>query len=470
MSGFRDRARAALSDPLLQKALRNVPRGFIAKRAKARAALPEFERLRDEASAIKDFTLDNLDVLLETFVERARAAGTKVHFAADATEANRIVADILGEARVRLVAKGKSMISEETGLNAALERAGMEVVETDLGEYIIQLRNEKPSHIVAPAIHLSRREIEPAFREAHTALPSDRKLVEKEDFVAEARAILREKFRTADAGITGANLLIAETGSTVLVTNEGNGDLSSTLPRIHVVLASIEKVVPTLEDATTILRLLARSATGQEITSYTSFFTGPRRPGDVDGPEEMHIVLLDNGRSDILAGPFSEILKCIRCGACLNHCPVFGAVGGHAYGGVYPGPMGEVLAPALHGIGSTSDIVDACTMCGRCAEVCPMRIPLPSLIRLWRARAFRQGKVSPLQRLGLKLWARLASHPRLYAAAMRIAVPLLKFALRRKELLRRIPGLSAWMAERELPPPQGRTFAHLWRTVRRKRP
>jgi L-lactate dehydrogenase complex protein LldF len=237
-----------------------------------------------------------------------------------------------------------------------------------------------------------------------------------------------------------------------------------------VVLASIEKVVPTLEDATTILRLLARSATGQEITSYTSFFTGPRRPGDVDGPEEMHIVLLDNGRSDILAGPFSEILKCIRCGACLNHCPVFGAVGGHAYGGVYPGPMGEVLAPALHGIGGTSDIVDACTMCGRCAEVCPMRIPLPSLIRLWRARAFRQGKVSPLQRLGLKLWARLASHPRLYAAAMRIAVPLLKFALRRKELLRRIPGLSAWMAERELPPPQGRTFAHLWRTVRRKRP
>ncbi len=470
MSGFRDRARTALADPLLQKALRNVPRGFIAKRAKAKAALPEFERLRKEASNLKDFTLDNLDVFLQAFVEKAQAAGAKVHFASDAEEANRIVIGILKDADVRLVAKGKSMISEETELNAALQRAGMEVVETDLGEYIIQLRGEKPSHIVAPAIHLSRREIEPAFRRAHAELPADRELVEKEDFVAEARTILREKFRTADAGITGANLLIAETGSTVLVTNEGNGDLSSTLPRVHVVLASIEKVVPTLEDATTILRLLARSATGQEITSYTSFFTGPRRPGDVDGPEEMHIVLLDNGRSEILAGPFSDILKCIRCGACLNHCPVFGAVGGHAYGGVYPGPMGEVLAPALHGIGKTSDIVDACTMCGRCAEVCPMRIPLPSLIRRWRTEAFRQARVSPVQRLGLKLWAWLARHPRLYALAMRIAVPVLKFALRRKDILRRIPGLTAWMAERELPPPQGRTFTAMWHAMRRKRP
>ncbi len=470
MSGFRDRARTALADPLLQKALRNVPRGFIAKRAKAKAALPEFERLREEASTLKDLVLANLDVFLQAFVDKAQAAGAKVHFASDADEANRIVIDILKNADVHLVAKGKSMISEETELNAALQQAGMEVVETDLGEYIIQLRNEKPSHIVAPAIHLSRREIEPAFRKAHTRLPSDRQLVEKEDFVAEARAILREKFRTANAGITGANLLIAETGSTVLVTNEGNGDLSSTLPRIHVVLASIEKVVPTLEDATTILRLLARSATGQEITSYTSFFTGPRRAGDIDGPEEMHIVLLDNGRSEILAGPFSDILKCIRCGACLNHCPVFGAVGGHAYGGVYPGPMGEVLAPALHGIGKTSDIVDACTMCGRCAEVCPMRIPLPSLIRRWRMEAFRQAKVSPVQRLGLKIWAWLARHPRLYALAMRIAVPLLKFALRWKELLRRIPGLSAWMAERELPPPQGRTFTAMWKATRRKHP
>ncbi len=470
MSGFRDRARTALADPLLQKALRNVPRGFIAKRAKAKAALPEFEQLREEASALKAFTLDNLDTFLATFVERAQTSGAKVHFASNTEEANRIVIDILKKAGVHLVAKGKSMISEETELNTALQRAGMEMVETDLGEYIIQLRDEKPSHIVAPAIHLSRREIEPAFRQAHTELPSDRQLVEKEDFVAEARSILREKFRTADAGITGANLLIAETGSTVLVTNEGNGDLSSTLPRIHVVLASIEKVVPTLEDATTILRLLARSATGQEITSYTSFFTGPRRPGDVDGPEEMHIVLLDNGRSEILAGPFSDILKCIRCGACLNHCPVFGAVGGHAYGGVYPGPMGEVLAPALHGIGKVSDIVDACTMCGRCAEVCPMGIPLPSLIRRWRMEAFRQAQVSPVQRLGLKVWAWLARHPHLYALAMRIAMPLLKFALRWKELLRRIPGLSAWMAERELPPPQGRTFTAMWKAARRKRP
>ena len=470
MSAFRDRARAALSDRRLQEALKNVPRGFIAKRAKAKAALPEFERLRQEAAACKAFTLDNLDTFLPAFAERARAAGAKVHFAAHGEEARRIVIGILKDARAHLVAKGKSMISEEVGLNAALEEAGMEVVETDLGEYIIQLRGEKPSHIVAPAIHLSRREIEPAFRKAHANLPEERALVEKEDFVAEARAILREKFLAADAGITGANLLIAETGSCVLVTNEGNGDLSSTLPRVHVVLASIEKVVPTLEDATTILRLLARSATGQEITSYTSFFTGPRRAGEADGPEEMHIVLLDNGRSEILSGPFSDILRCIRCAACINHCPVFGAVGGHAYGGVYPGPMGEVLAPALHGIGKTSDMVEACTMCGRCAEVCPMQIPLPSLIRRWRMEAFRQGRVPQQQRLALKAWAWLARHPRLYALAMGIAAPVLKLALRWKELARRLPGLSAWLAGREMPPPQGRTFSSLWRATRRQRP
>jgi L-lactate dehydrogenase complex protein LldF len=466
---FRARARAALKDEKLQKALANVPGGFIVKRAKARARLPEFDKLRDEASAMKRHVLDNLHIYLSAFIEKAEEAGAKVHLAADSDEANRIITDILKARGARRVTKGKSMISEETELNAALERAGFEVVETDLGEYIIQLRGEKPSHIVAPAIHLSRKEIEPAFRKAHASLPKDRQLVEKTDFVNEARAILREKFCSADAGITGANLLIAETGSTVLVTNEGNGDLTASLPKTHIVISSIDKIVPAREDASLILRLLARSATGQEITSYTSFFTGPARPGDVDGPEEMHIVLLDNNRSRILGGPFSDILKCIRCGACLNHCPVFGAVGGHAYGGVYPGPMGEVLAPALHGIGETSEIVDACTMCGRCAEVCPMRISLPGLIREWRFAAFDAGKGKPVVRAGLRIWGWLARHPRLYALSAAIGVRLLKLLAAGKGAIRALPGLSGWLSVRDLPAPEGRTFTSLWRKVKGRR-
>ena len=467
---FRQRATAALRDARLQKALANVPGGFIVKRARAREKLPEFDALRDQAAAMKRHVLDNLAGYLEAFIANAERAGAKVHLAANAAQANAIITGILTARGAHLVTKGKSMISEETELNAALERAGFEVVETDLGEYIIQLRGERPSHIVAPAIHLSRKEIAPDFRRAHKQLPKDRPLVEKVDFVNEARAILREKFCNADAGITGANLLVAETGSTVLVTNEGNGDLTASLPRTHIVISSIDKVVPTLEDASLVLRLLARSATGQEITSYTSFFTGPKRPGDADGPEEMHIVLLDNGRGGILGGGFSDILKCIRCGACLNHCPVFGAVGGHAYGGVYPGPMGEVLSPALHGIAGQSDMVDACTMCGRCEDVCPMRIALPGLIRKWRFAAFRQGQGKAAVRLGLKSWAWLARHPRAYHAATALAMRMLRLAAFGSGVLPRLPGLGGWQSQRELPAPQGRTFLKLYRRTGGRKP
>ena len=465
-NSFRARAAKALGDKGLQRALANVPGGFIVKRAKARAKLAEFDALRDEAAAMKRHVLDNLHGYLAAFIENAERAGAKVHLARTPEEANTIITGILKARGARRVTKGKSMVSEEIELNAALERAGLEVVETDLGEYIIQLRGEKPSHIVAPAIHLSRKDIEPAFRKAHAALPPERRLVEKTDFVNEARAVLREKFRSADAGITGANLLIAESGSTVLVTNEGNGDLTASLPETHVVISSIDKIVPTREDASLILRLLARSATGQEITSYTSFFTGPRRDGDIDGPEEMHIVLLDNNRSEILAGPFSDILRCIRCGACLNHCPVFGAVGGHAYGGVYPGPMGEVLSPALHGIGETSDMVDACTMCGRCGEVCPMRIPLPMLIRKWRFRAFEEGHGKPAVRYGLRAWAWLARHPALYALTASSGARLLKLLAAGRGAIRRLPGLSGWTGVRDLPAPEGRTFTGIFRKTR----
>src|SRR6185295_13090652 len=380
---FKSAAAEALADRSLQKALLNVKRGFVAKRAAAKAKLPEFDTLREEARAIKDHTLSHLDLYLEAYERKVIESGGEVHYAPAAADARAIVLGLCEQAGAKLVTKGKSMVSEEIGLNAHLQAAKIEVVETDLGEYIVQLRGERPSHIIAPVIHLNKETIEQEFRRKHQRLPRERRLDRAEYLVAEARALLREKFLAADVGITGANLLIAETGSSVIVTNEGNGDLTGTLPKVHIVIASIEKLVPTLEDACTVLRLLARSGTGQEITTYTTFTTGPARDGDPDGPRQYHVVLLDNGRSEMLGGDFRAMLRCIRCGACLNHCPVYGTIGGHAYGSLYPGPMGAVLTPALYGIEHARDLPNASSFCGRCEEVCPMAIPLPSMMRKW---------------------------------------------------------------------------------------
>ncbi|MEQ1713426.1 MAG: LUD domain-containing protein, partial [Hyphomicrobium sp.] len=285
---FKANARAALADPQLQRALSGLPTGLVAQRTSARARLPEFEALRDVGRDVRNHTLAHLDLYLQTYEHNATAAGAVVHWAETGADAREIISRICTEAGARIVTKGKSMISEEIGLNADLERQGFEVVETDLGEYLIQIRGETPSHIIAPAIHLTQEQVEADFRALHTHLPADRTLVEPAELVAEARGVLRQKFLSADVGITGANFLIAETGSSIIVTNEGNGDLTQSLARIHIVLASIDKVIPTLEDVTTLLRLLARSATGQEFTTYTTFSTGPRRPEDPDGPEEYH--------------------------------------------------------------------------------------------------------------------------------------------------------------------------------------
>ncbi len=367
-----------------------------------------------------------------------------------------------------LVTKGKSMVSEEVDLDHHLEAAGIEVAETDLGEHILQIRGDRPSHIIAPVIHLNKEAIAADFTRAHDGLPPDRPLGSVPDLVAEARAVLREKFLAADVGITGANLLIAETGSSVIVTNEGNGDLTETLPATHIVLTSIEKLVPTLEDAATVLRLLARSATGQEITTYTTFATGPAREGDPDGPSAYHVVLLDNGRSAMLGGDFHDMLRCIRCGACLNHCPVYGAIGGHAYGSVYPGPMGAVLTPALYGIDHARDLPNASSFCGRCEEVCPMAIPLPALMRKWRERDFDRGNPPLPQRLALKTWAFLAKRPRLYHALSRVAMPVLARLAGGDGRFRHVPLAGAWTGTRDLPAPEGETFQARYRKGRVK--
>jgi len=458
---FKDNARTALRDENLQGALKRLASGFPERRLEAAARLPEFEALRDQARGIKNHVLDNLDYYLEAFEDRVIESGGKVHWCDDAQAARQTILDICRKTGARTVTKSKSMIGEEIAINDFLEENGIEPVETDLGEYIIQLRREPPSHIIAPAIHLSKDQVEATFREKHQDLPADRVLEEPRSLLEEARGKLREKFIAADVGLTGANMLIAETGSNVLVTNEGNADLTYSLPRVHIVIASLEKVVPTLEDATTILRVLARSATGQEMSVYTTFCTGPRRPEDLDGPDEYHVILLDNGRTELLGSEFQEMLRCIRCGACLNHCPIYRSVGGHAYGWVYSGPMGAVLIPGLIGLGEAHHLPNASTLCGRCEYVCPMRIPLPKLLRSWRQRQFERRQTSNVSRWALNLWAWFARQPALYRLLTRTAVSVLAM-FGQSGRFNALPLAGGWTQSRDLAAPQGGSFVKQW--------
>ncbi|MEJ2630833.1 MAG: LutB/LldF family L-lactate oxidation iron-sulfur protein [Acidihalobacter sp.] len=466
---FKANAREALHDAQLQRALTNIRSGFVAKRRAALEILPEFEALRRAGKAIKEHALDNLDLYLERFEHEVEQAGGQVHWARDAAEAREIVLRLCREAGAGTVTKGKSMVGEEIAINEALEAAGITPVETDLGEYIIQLAGEPPSHIIAPALHKTREQIIELFREHHVKYGLTQALETVPEIVDEARKVLRDKYFAADVGITGANFLIAETGSAVVVTNEGNGDLTATLPKTHIVLASLEKIVPTREDVAVLLRLLVRSATGQPFTAYTSFFTGPRRAEDPDGPEHFHVVLVDNGRSAIAGdADFREVLRCIRCGACLNHCPIYNAVGGHAYGWVYPGPVGSVLTPLLIGEEKAADLPNASTLCGRCEAVCPMSIPLPKMLRKHRERQFAERIVPPRQRLALQAWAWLASRPGLYRPAVRVGVGLLRLLAGRRGRLRSVPLAGAWTQARDLPAPQGGTFIDAWHKGRRR--
>ena len=453
----------ALSDVPLQQAMTDTGPHFVSKRAKARDALPEFDALRDQARDIKDHVLAHLDLYLEYYEKKVTGSGGHVHWTATAEEARAAILGICKRVNAKLVTKGKSMISEEIDINKYLAEAGHTPVETDLGEYLIQLRGERPSHIIAPAIHLTRNQVEADFRKAHTHLDPQRDLSEIPTMVEEARQVLRQKYLTADVGITGANFLVAETGTSIIVTNEGNGDLTQILPKVHIVIASIEKIVPTLEDTTTILRVLARSATGQDFSNYTTFSTGPRRESDPDGPEEYHVVILDNGRSNVLGTEFQDMLRCIRCGACLNHCPVYQAVGGHAYGWVYPGPIGAVVTPAIIGIEKARHLPNASTFCGRCEEVCPMRIPLPKMLRHWREKEFEKHLQPVSMRWGMGVWAFFAKRPKLYQLATRIAVRILSNQGHGKGRLAKVPLASAWTATRDFPAPQGKTFQQMWK-------
>ncbi|MGH1417911.1 MAG: LutB/LldF family L-lactate oxidation iron-sulfur protein [Hyphomicrobiaceae bacterium] len=465
---FPDNVDAALNNKTLQGTLRRVSGGFVEKRAVARNNLPEFDDLRDAARDMKNHTLEHLDLYLEDYEHAVTNAGGHVHWAENIQDAQQIVLDICADAKAKTICKGKSMVTEEIELNHALEGAGYEVIETDLGEYIIQLRHETPSHIIAPAVHVNKEQVEQEFRAAHSQLDPNRRFADSSSLVQEARQVLREKYFRADVGVTGANMLIAETGQSVIVTNEGNGDLTQSLARIHIVVASLEKVVPTLDDATTVLRVLARSATGQPITSYTTFSNGPRRIDDPDGPQEYHVVLVDNGRSLMLGSDFQDMLRCIRCGACMNHCPVYQAVGGHAYGSVYPGPMGAVLTPALTGIDESGHLPNASTFCGRCEAVCPMRIPLPKMMRHWREREFDKNLSPPVVRYGLSFWGFFAKRPKLYHFCTSWANQLLRIFANGKGRFSYMPLMGGWTRYRDMTAPQAPTFQRQWSQHKRR--
>lgn len=451
---FQQRINTALADSNLQAALDgNFERSRL-QRGNAIAALPHADLVRDRARAIRVEALRHLDEYLLQLETAVQANGGVVHWAATAADANRIVLEIAQKHNARLIAKSKSMVSEEIELNAALEKAGLRVVETDLGEYILQLRGDHPSHIVAPAIHLRRSDVATLF-EKHLGLPPTDDIPA---LTAAARKALREVFVTADIGISGVNFGVAESGTLCIVTNEGNGRLCTTLPKVHIALMGIERVVPTLADLEIMLRVLARSATGQKITGYTNLITGPRRrseagAGDPDGPDELHLVLVDNGRSRVLGGELAESLLCIRCGACLNICPVYREIGGHAYGSVYPGPIGAVVAPALGGLAEFGELAQASSLCGACQEVCPVRIDIPAMLLKVRSAHREETGGATAAWLGpaMKLWSfgmRSLAGYRLSLWLGRLGTRLLA----RAGWVQRLPGPpGGWTRSRDFP-------------------
>jgi L-lactate dehydrogenase complex protein LldF len=404
---------------------------------------------------MRNDVLARLPGVLERFADNVVKNGGHVHWSPDAADANAYVGAVAARTGARTVVKGKSMATEETGLNEALEAAGTEVVETDLGEWIIQLAHQTPSHIIAPAVHLDRYQVRDILEKVE---PGTKLEADPDHLAAFARRTLRERFLAADLGITGCNIAVAETGSVVLVENEGNGRLSTTVPRVHIAIMGLERIVDTWDEADLLLNLLARSGTGQHLSTYTNILTGPRREGEADGPDELHVVILDNGRADILGTELHEILNCIRCGACLNVCPVYRQVGGHAYGWVYSGPVGAVLTPLLAGQQHGADELPAAsTLCGACMDACPVMIPLQDLLLSLRRR--RASHAGAPERSAWKAWAATWSRPRAYRASQRAATTGRSLA----GLTSRAPGLRAWAGTRTPPRPAARTFTDRWR-------
>jgi L-lactate dehydrogenase complex protein LldF len=458
---FKARSGEKLADKRLQQNLKKLSTKFVTGRANAITELDDFEGTRDAAAERRMRAIENLDVWLATFEKEATRRGATVLYAETAEDASRLVVEIALKHQVKKVIKSKSMVSEEMALNTALEAAGITPIETDLGEYILQINdNEAPSHIIAPVVHKDKEEIADLFAKVH----NKPRLTDIAALTREAREILRPHFLSADMGVTGGNFVIAESGSVAVVTNEGNEGMCTIVPpKVHVVVTGIEKVLPTLSDLATIMRLLPRSATGQSISNYFSLLTGPRASDEKDGPEHMYFVLVDAGRTKLVGTEFEEMLRCIRCGACMNHCPVYQKIGGHSYGWVYPGPMGSVLTPSYIGVENALDLPQASTLCGECHVVCPVKIQLPDLLRKLREKQF-EGKMRPgFEYMAFAIWAFMAKRPTLYRIATQMATRVLKIMGGSRKLISRLPLAGGWTDNRDMPAPAGKTFRELYR-------
>ena len=459
---FRAQSAKAVADDVLVAAIRKTADVLMNRRASCIAEYPGFEDLRTWGRERKLEVSGNLAKYSAEFAAGLEAAGGVVHFARDAYDAAEVVMEIALRRGARTAVKSKSMTAEEVSLNEALAEAGVRTTETDLGEFIIQLAGEKPSHILAPAIHRNRAQVAELFHETIGTPPG----LDVDGLVKAARSTLRQRFLTAGLGITGGNIAVAETGTLVLVTNEGNGRMTTSLPPVQIAIVGIDKIIPRLSDLPGFLTLLTRSASGQVISSYVSIITGPRRKGEDEGPEELHVVLLDDGRSSLARGHFREMLHCLHCGACLNQCPVYRSVGGHAYESVYPGPMGDILSPLLWGMDAYPELPDACTLCGRCAEACPVRIPLPEYhrdLRFLRTRLLSD----PEYTAGFT--AAAAANPLLYRSGLNAIRQVL---VNGRGMVNGMPmdALENWKSCRDLPRPQeGPAFRTWWRKREGKR-
>lgn len=467
---FKQRSLAAVSNTHLRKSFRGAMDFLMEKRAAQFPDLEAFERQRTLAEQIRQYSLARLPDLLEQLERKLTENGIQVHWAENAEEANRIVIDIAERHSGKLMVKGKSMVSEEIELNHAMHAVGIEALESDMGEYIVQLADEKPAHIIMPAIHKTKQEIARLFAEK---VPGVRYTESVDELIGIGRAVLRKKFMNADIGLSGVNFAVAETGTLCLVENEGNGRMCTSVPNVHIAITGIEKVVEKLEHVPPLLGLLTRSATGQAITTYFNMISRPRQPGEKDGPHEVHLVLLDNGRTQAYADEqMRTTLQCIRCGACMNHCPVYTRIGGHAYGTTYPGPIGAIISPHMMGLAATHALPTASSLCGACGEVCPVKIPIPDLLIRLRGEAqhdarpghaplLGQGAAkSRLMGLVWSAWRTLYSHPTLYRGFVWLAT-------RCRTLTP--PFQSGWSASRTPLKPAARTLREQLAKQRDKR-
>ncbi|NIR51472.1 iron-sulfur cluster-binding protein [candidate division KSB1 bacterium] len=457
MTLFTERAAQALNDGHLQVALNRATTQLKSRRTEALSSLEDVEQIRDLARNTKLNILSNLGDNLLKFEERLKENGVHVHWAAKSEDANAKVVEIAKQHHVKKIVKSKSMVTEEIRLNASVLRAGFDIVETDLGEYIVQLAEDHPSHIIVPIIHKTREDVGRVMQERLGVPFSD----DPEELAWTARRKLRREFLNADMGITGANFGVVETGTICLVTNEGNGRMVTSLPKVHIVLMGIEKLLPTLADLDLFLKLLARSATGQKLTVYTTLIHGPRREGE-DGPQEVHVILLDNGRSRLLAGELAESLACIRCGACLNVCPIYKNIGGHAYGDTYAGPIGSVITPGLRGLTDWSELPAASTLCGACREVCPLRIDIPRMLLALRQKAMEELRQPAGLTLGMKAFSAIAALPRLYRLVAAMGRWLLRRLGKNGWVSSSFLPIRNWTKVRDLKTPAKTTFQQLW--------